>query len=382
MVQSHFSNSSSIKAIDVLDPPSLASSFRNVAATFLHVPKDLSWQDLQSSLVNLFGPSPHWTQDAATMVSRQRLNAGIPTEIRVAVTWQDKRTERQELYVYDVNISDGRRFAIDKRPQHQRGKRVTALDFRMGGVHVKSPLRDEFSPADLVSQDALGGIRVVFKDSSQTSSMRREVLVWGARDADNASIRFSKFDLMFSEDQDRDMKARYCGSLKTELHFFDLSLPCACPLHDYGYQVTIPSTAQKAALLLESVRRTVLIMMVLDHLGLPSSAPPLVQLFRWLLHCLFPEPRIEPHLFGSVALHNPPRRETALERSRKGMEELVKFFLENGMSDGDILEAWNNAAWSGSGRIALPDGWHDLRQGEDVKEMREEDWTGWVEELD
>ncbi|MCJ1241407.1 hypothetical protein MMC14_009412 [Varicellaria rhodocarpa] len=83
-----------------------------------------------------------------------------------------------------------------------------------------------------------------------------------------------------------------------------------------------------------------------------------------------------------MALYNPPAREAALERSREGTEELAGFFLENGLSDGDVLEAWNNAAWSGYGRITLPDGWCGLRRGEVGEEVREEEWTGWMEELD
>ena len=292
-----------IKSIKIIDPPTQTSTFRNIALTVLNV-------------------DPSTKQDL--------LHPTTPAPIRIAVTWQSRDTDRQELYVYDVDIKTKLYGDNKVRPEHLRGKRVTALDFNMGGVHAKSPLRSQLSP-----QEARGGLVVVAKNADDLRSVRREVLVWGSHNANHTSIRFSQYDLTFSEKEH--FKIIRCHYLNTELHS-DLYTPCACLLHDYGYRIVIPSVPVPVA-----------------------PAPRMRSLIEQTFGRSVQETSVTPNP-GSVSVYNSRQREAALNRAREGMEELIRYFMQHGMEDEELLNSWNNAPWSEYGRIPLPNGWRDLRE--------------------
>ena len=62
-------------------------------------------------------------------------------------------------------------------------------------------------------------------------------------------------------------------------------------------------------------------------------------------------------------LFDPPGRVSALEREQEGLREMIRGFMRQGMTDGQIEDAWFNARWSGFGTVGRPQGWRELREG-------------------
>ena len=268
--------------------------------------------------------------------------------IWVAVLWQDGDIHQQQLYIYIVPAENPayRRIGVGLTTM-----RVTSLAFNMGGVHPESPLLSpKYASSTRVSQlETLGGgLSLVIKESRRSDNARREVLVWGPPNDNSSqkSIRFSVYDLMFSEQEMT--TARYFPR-NTELHV-DLNATCACALHDYDYRVAVPrgvSVARAGPPQYSFVQRFFGGSNVSEKPGVVTSYP------------------------GSVTVYHPPARKAALTRAQDGMKELIRYFMYHGMQDEELLNAWNNAAWSNWGRIPLPEGWRDLGEmGEEVRIAR------------
>lgn len=302
----------------------------------------------------------------------------------VSIIWQESESEdsQPELYYYNVpcaafyNIpraestvdphratgSDDEEPALrnpwgSKSCISVQGQRITSIAPRMGGIHPSSPLRDLPDTQNRIHTDeVLGGLQLFYYPDQRENRARlregylvQKMMVWGWSKTDESCITLRTFDLSFADPSRLQSYQKFRRWTGAETSSSRINY-CACPLHDEGSRVTLPTTSSRRS--------------SSHHPSHPPSSSHKSTLSSLLTSSrkssLTPGVGASSSSRGSVEQCDPRPRQEALERETRFYTEAITAMKRSGMSNESIETEWSGAQLTLRGKIPKPSGWRNF----------------------